>query len=103
MKVGKPITLSLDQVKAMPRHDVTFTLECSGNNGLPFAQSAIGNARWAGASLPEVLKAAQIAQGAIEVVFYGTDQGEEIVRPGSPPRIQIHDEFRPQHAGCRSR
>jgi DMSO/TMAO reductase YedYZ molybdopterin-dependent catalytic subunit len=38
-----PTALSLDQLKAAPRQEVTFTLECSGNNGLPFAQSMIGN------------------------------------------------------------
>jgi DMSO/TMAO reductase YedYZ molybdopterin-dependent catalytic subunit len=80
-------------LKAMPKHDVTFTLECSGDNGLPFVQSAIGNARWAGASLSEVLKAAQIAQGAIEVVFYGTDQGEEIVRPATPLEYKYTTNF----------
>ncbi len=31
-----------------------------GNNGLPFATSTIGNARWAGASLAETLRTAQI-------------------------------------------
>jgi DMSO/TMAO reductase YedYZ molybdopterin-dependent catalytic subunit len=83
-EVGKPMALTLDQLKAMPKREVTFTLECSGNNGLPFAQSTIGNAKWAGALLSDVLKAAQMAQDAVEVVFYGTDQGEEIVRAGSP-------------------
>ncbi len=45
----KPTALTLDQLKAVPRQEVTFTLECSGNNGLPFAQSMIGNAQWTGA------------------------------------------------------
>ena len=40
----KPTVLTLDQLKAAPRQEVTFTLECSGNNGLPFAQSTVGNA-----------------------------------------------------------
>jgi DMSO/TMAO reductase YedYZ molybdopterin-dependent catalytic subunit len=92
-EVAKPVTLSLDQLKAMPKREVTFTLECSGDNGLPFAQSTIGNARWAGVSLSEVLKAAQIAQGAVEVVFYGTDQGEEIVRPGTPIEYKYTTNF----------
>jgi DMSO/TMAO reductase YedYZ molybdopterin-dependent catalytic subunit len=35
-EIGKPIALSLDQLKVMPKHAATFTLECSGNNGLPF-------------------------------------------------------------------
>jgi DMSO/TMAO reductase YedYZ molybdopterin-dependent catalytic subunit len=77
----------------MPKHEATFTLECSGDNGLPFLQSAIGNARWTGASLSEVLKAAQIKQGAVEVVFYGTDQGEEIVRPGTPLEYKYTTNF----------
>jgi DMSO/TMAO reductase YedYZ molybdopterin-dependent catalytic subunit len=92
-EVGKPMVLSLDQLKAMQKHEVTFTLECSGNNGLPFAQSTIGNAKWAGASLSEVLKAAQIAKGAVEVVFYGTDQGEETVRPGTPLEYKYTTNF----------
>jgi hypothetical protein len=58
------------RLKAMPREEVTFTLECSGNNGLPFFQSGVGNARRAGASLAEILKAAQIKDDALEVVFW---------------------------------
>jgi DMSO/TMAO reductase YedYZ molybdopterin-dependent catalytic subunit len=34
--VHQPMTLTLDDLKARPRQEVTFTLECSGNNGLPF-------------------------------------------------------------------
>ena len=34
--VAKPVTFSLGELKALPRHEVTFTLECSGNNGFPF-------------------------------------------------------------------
>ena len=74
-QVNHPTTLTLDRLKAMPREEVTFTLECSGNNGLPFAQSTVGNARWAGTSLTEILKAAQINDNALEVVFFGADQG----------------------------
>jgi len=92
-EVGKAMSLSLDQLKAMPKHEVTFTLECSGDNGLPFLQSAIGNAKWTGASLSEVLKSAQISTGAVEVVFYGTDQGEETVRPGTPLEYKYTTNF----------
>jgi DMSO/TMAO reductase YedYZ molybdopterin-dependent catalytic subunit len=82
--VTKPTTLTLDQLKALPRKEITSTIECSGSNGLPFAQSMIGNATWAGASLADALQAAGIKGGGIEVVFYGVDKGEEIVRPGTP-------------------
>ena len=82
--VAKPAALTLDQLKALPRKETTSTIECSGSNGLPFAQSMIGNATWAGASLADALQAAGIKDGGIEVVFYGVDKGEETVRPGTP-------------------
>jgi DMSO/TMAO reductase YedYZ molybdopterin-dependent catalytic subunit len=82
--VAKPTTLTLDQVKGLPRKEITTTIECSGSNGLPFAQSMIGNATWAGASLAEALQAAGPMDSGIEVVFYGVDRGEETVRPGTP-------------------
>ena len=92
-QVGNPTTLTLDQLKALPRREVIFTLECSGDNGLPFLQSSIGNAQWAGASLAEMLKAAQIKDDALEVVFYGTDQGDEVVRQGTPLEYKFSSNF----------
>jgi len=72
-KVDKPATFKLNELKSLPRHEIISTLECSNNNGLPFAQSTIGNARWTGASLAEMLRTAQIKSGAVEVAFYGSD------------------------------
>ena len=92
-QVSKPATLTLDQLKALPRREIIFTLECSGDNGLPFLQSSIGNAQWAGASLAETLKAAQIKDDALEVVFYGTDQGDEVVRQGTPLEYKFASNF----------
>jgi DMSO/TMAO reductase YedYZ molybdopterin-dependent catalytic subunit len=34
--VRRPRTLTLGDIRGMPRQEVTFTLECSGNAGLPF-------------------------------------------------------------------
>jgi hypothetical protein len=39
-----------------PKRAVTFTLECSSNNGFPFFTSAIST-QWAGTSLDDILKA----------------------------------------------
>jgi DMSO/TMAO reductase YedYZ molybdopterin-dependent catalytic subunit len=78
--VKQPLTLTLDDIKAMPRQELTFTLECSGNNGLPFFDSGIGNGTWAGTPLAGLLDKVGVQDGGREVVFIGTDSGEETVR-----------------------
>jgi len=99
--VAKPSTLTLNDLKALPRQEITSTVECSGNNGLPFLPSLIGNARWAGASLSEILRTAQIPNGALEVVFYGTDQGEEVVHKDTPLEIKFNGTFARRHVDRR--
>jgi DMSO/TMAO reductase YedYZ molybdopterin-dependent catalytic subunit len=78
--VKKPLTLTLADIKARPRQEVTFTVECSGNTGLPFFNGGVGNARWAGTPLAPILKEAGVLDSGIEVVFWGTDEGE-VTRP----------------------
>ncbi len=69
--VARPQSLSLDDLRARPRHEVNFTLECSGNHGigLDFFIGGIGNATWAGAQLAPLLQRAIVLDGASEVVF----------------------------------
>jgi DMSO/TMAO reductase YedYZ molybdopterin-dependent catalytic subunit len=78
--VKKPLTLTLDDLKARPRQEVVFTIECSGNHGFPFFTGGIGNARWAGTPLAPILEEAGVRENGIEVVFWGTDTGEMDVR-----------------------
>ena len=92
-QVNDPTTLTLDRLKAMPHEEVTFTLECSGDNGLPFFQSGVGNARWGGTSLAQVLTAAQFKDDAVEVVFFGADQGEEVVHQATPLEYRFTTNF----------
>ena len=75
--VDNPLMLTIDDVKARPRQEVTFTLECSGNHGFPTFTGAIGNAKWAGTPLAPILKEAGIQEDGIEVIFFGHDVGEE--------------------------
>jgi DMSO/TMAO reductase YedYZ molybdopterin-dependent catalytic subunit len=78
--VTRPLRLTLDDLKARPRREVIFTLECSGNHGFPWFTSAIGNARWAGTPLARILEEAQVRGSSREIVFFGADAGEEQVR-----------------------
>jgi DMSO/TMAO reductase YedYZ molybdopterin-dependent catalytic subunit len=78
--VSQPISLSLDQLKARPRQEVTFTVECSGNHGFTWNGGLVGNATWAGTPLAPLLQEAGILETGKEVVFYGTDIGTQKVR-----------------------
>jgi len=78
--VKREQTLTLDDLKGRPRREVDFTLECSGNTGLPFFHGGVGNARWAGAQLAPLLRQAGVRDEGIEVVFWGADAGEVTIR-----------------------
>ena len=74
------MSLTLDDLKARERQEVTFTMECSGNSGLPFFIGGVGNAAWAGAPLAALLEEAGVREGGVEVVFWGADAGEQVWR-----------------------
>jgi DMSO/TMAO reductase YedYZ molybdopterin-dependent catalytic subunit len=78
--VARPLTLSLAQLKALPRRSVEFTLECSGNTGAPFFIGGIGNAVWAGAPVHRLLRQARPLDRGIEVVFWAADRGTVTIR-----------------------
>ena len=84
-KVRKPLTLTLKELQQMRRHQVTATLTCAGNRrsefneeskvgGVQWEAGAIGNARWSGFALADVLKQAGVMEGAKHVWFEGLDQ-----------------------------
>src|SRR5262245_14663299 len=73
--VANPKAYTLAELKALPRVQTAYTLECSGNSGFEWFQGGIGNARWGGTSLAAVLQKAGVKKGAAEVVFYGADKG----------------------------
>ena len=82
--VKKPMSLTLADLKARPRKETVFTVECSGNHGFPFFTGGIGNAQWAGTPLAAILEEAGVKENGIEVVFWGTDVGD----------IALKDDFR---------
>ncbi len=75
--VQRPLALTLDALRARPRQEVPFTLECSGNHGAPFFHGGIGTARWAGTPLAPLLAEAGVLGRGSEVIFWGADAGEE--------------------------
>jgi DMSO/TMAO reductase YedYZ molybdopterin-dependent catalytic subunit len=78
--VKQPLSLTLDQVTARPRQEVTFTIECSGNHGFPFTGGLVGNATWAGTPLAPLLQEAGIQDAGTEIVFCAHDIGKQTVR-----------------------
>ncbi|MFA4966250.1 MAG: sulfite oxidase [Thermoleophilia bacterium] len=83
-RVEHPLSLSLADVRARPAHTIAVTLECAGNGrarlhprpvSQPWLVEAIGTAEWSGVPLRDVLGAAGILPGALELVFTGADHG----------------------------
>ncbi|HKC56790.1 MAG TPA: molybdopterin-dependent oxidoreductase, partial [Vicinamibacterales bacterium] len=75
--VDRPLSLSLDDLRKMGRTELVAGFECSGNRG-PL-QGLSSNARWTGVPLKTVLEKAGVKPQARELVFFGTDRGEEDV------------------------
>ena len=91
--VTKPITLTLDDLRAMPAHERTVTLECAGNGrletrplpiGEPWGDYAVSTARWTGALLHEVLGQAHPTADGVDVRFEGADHGAYHLQPVLP-------------------
>jgi DMSO/TMAO reductase YedYZ molybdopterin-dependent catalytic subunit len=81
--VSQPLSLSLDQILKMPRVQLAAVNQCSGNSrglfqprvaGGQWRNGAMGNAKWMGVSLRQVLDAAGVKPGAVVVRFNGLDQ-----------------------------
>ena len=80
--VSTPLTLSMDDLQKMPPAELVGVLECSGNGrsfyeppvaGLQWTNGAVGNGRWRGVRLADVLQRAGVKAGAMEVLFDGAD------------------------------
>ncbi len=103
--VRQPITVTLPMLKSMRRQEVAFTLECSGNHGDPSFTTAIGNARWAGTPLAPLLRDAGILENGREIVFWGSDKGEDVVREMKFPQhfarsMSVDDAMNPDNILC---
>ena len=86
-RVARPLSLSLDDLRARPSTELEVTIECAGNGrallpgprplSQPWLAEAVGNAAWAGTPLAALLEEAGPLEDAVEVVFTGLDRGVE--------------------------
>ncbi len=86
--VEKPLTLSLAELGQFQQHSVTATLTCAGNRrsehsrikaikGVQWREGAIGNAKWSGIRLSDLLKKVGLRDSAKHVWFEGLDTVED--------------------------
>jgi DMSO/TMAO reductase YedYZ molybdopterin-dependent catalytic subunit len=81
-QVQTPLTLTMDEIRRMPATELVSVLECAGNGrslynptvaGLQWVNGAVGNGRWRGVRLADVLKRAGIQQNAVDIALDGAD------------------------------
>lgn len=75
-------TLTMADLRKLPRVELVSVVECAGNGrafyeptlpGVQWRYGAVGNARWSGVRLSDVLKKANLKGSAREVLFNGAD------------------------------
>ncbi len=80
--VERELSLSLNEIAALPRFEIAAVNQCSGNSrglfeprvpGAQWANGAMGNALWTGVCLKDVLAKAGIKPDAVQVRFEGLD------------------------------
>jgi DMSO/TMAO reductase YedYZ molybdopterin-dependent catalytic subunit len=95
--VNSPLTLSLEQIMSLPRVELAAVNQCSGNSrgffqprvpGGECSNGAMGNAKWMGVALKDVLDRAGVKPGAQRVRFAG---GDDPVVDGAPKFMKSLD------------
>jgi DMSO/TMAO reductase YedYZ molybdopterin-dependent catalytic subunit len=80
--VNQTLSLSMKDIMALPQIEYAAVNQCSGNSrglfaprvaGGQWANGAMGNARWTGVRLKDVLDRAGVKAGAVQVRFNGLD------------------------------
>ena len=89
-EVSSPLSLSLSDLKAMPRAEATCVLQCAGNGrglykpvvpGVQWKYGAVGNAKWTGVRVKDVLEKAGLQGTAKHLHTFGTDKPPGKVPP----------------------
>jgi DMSO/TMAO reductase YedYZ molybdopterin-dependent catalytic subunit len=95
--VNQSLSLTLRDILDLPRVELVAVNQCSGNSrgffqprvsGGEWANGAMGNARWTGVRLKDLLDKAGVKPGAVQVRFKGMD---EPVVDGAPSFMKSLD------------
>lgn len=96
--VARPLSITLAQLLRMPRVELAAVNQCSGNSrgffaprvpGAQWGHGAMGNARWLGVRLRDVLDLAGVRPGAVAVRCNGLDQPAMAGAPDFAKTISI--------------
>jgi len=89
-EVSSPAQFTLSDLKRLPRAEATCVLQCAGNGrglyeptvpGVQWRYGAVGNARWAGARVRDILEKAGLKATARHLHSFGSDKPPEKVPP----------------------
>jgi len=89
-EVSSPREFTLAELKKLPRAEVTCVLQCAGNGrglfrppipGVQWRGGAVGNARWTGVRVKDVLERAGVKATARHLHTFGDDKPPEKVPP----------------------
>ncbi len=95
--VNRTLSLTMAEILALPRVELAAVNQCSGNSrglfepripGAQWENGAMGNAKWTGVRLRDVLNRAGVKSGAVAVRFNGMDQP---VTEGAPDFMKSVD------------
>ena len=88
--VNKRLSLMYPDLRKMPRAEATCVLQCAGNGrglhqpvlpGVQWMYGAVGNARWTGVRVRDVLARAGVKAGAAHLHLFGSDDPPGKVPP----------------------
>jgi sulfite oxidase len=89
-EVSQPLSLSIAELKRFPRTAAACVLQCAGNGrayfqpvvpGIQWGYGAVGNARWTGVRVRDLLEKAGLKAGAKHLHTEGTDSPPGKVPP----------------------
>jgi DMSO/TMAO reductase YedYZ molybdopterin-dependent catalytic subunit len=103
--VERPLELSLDELRRLEPVSVVAVNQCSGNSrglfkppipGAQWFNGGMGNARWTGVRLRDLLARAGLKAGAVEIAFAGMDRGGPPGVPDFVKSLKVDEARRPE-------